>query len=578
MASTKIFATAAFICLLSLFQQIDSTQITNRDVSSILSLLNRNIVGNKKPVIIILEKEPGLTKKNKPALMTSSEEHNSINIPHVLHEKLNYEGSVRLSTPSYLNLLQQRGQKNRMRHRAERNRVDEDDVQRTDKQILRSPIVKKLLRISNSLRCDAKDDCQDKCSNKYNGKKVVTCKVQCEVKYECDQPEPEKDACESGCEDSCGNDNECDNAEDDLRSLCNLELELTEYFDRSESRTYHELYPGAEMINYDFTAERQNIYSTNLIESIAHLIKGCLGAGLLGMHEAFKYGGLWTSLAVTLIIGYVITYCMIMLVSSAQTMYGRLRVPRLSYPDLAEVALATGPFKISRRASKIFRISAAASLSDLPAWNDVQGFFRLMGICIFSINGIGVTLPVENNMRKPKYFKTVLLWAMPIVISFNAAIGFFGYWAWGEKCKSPFTIHMPSNTKKGIWERMYRCIHVLVLSGFCVALPDMMTWMTFIGNVFTAFLLFIFPAFIEILVMWREPKRRKFRSPRDPTQFPLLSRLPQPSPFHGVLIMRLAFKYFAKISSRSPSAPDGTPSVKSMYGHWEKVETMIGQP
>lgn len=97
-----------------------------------------------------------------------------------------------------------------MRHRAERNRVDDDNVQRTDKQVLRSPIVKKLLRISNSLRCDAKDDCQDKCSNKYNGKKVVTCKIQCEVKYECDQPEPEKDACESGCEDSCGND-ECDN-------------------------------------------------------------------------------------------------------------------------------------------------------------------------------------------------------------------------------------------------------------------------------------------------------------------------------------------------------------------------------
>ncbi|XP_032524495.1 proton-coupled amino acid transporter-like protein CG1139 isoform X1 [Danaus plexippus] len=423
-------------------------------------------------------------------------------------------------------------------------------------------------------------------------------------------------------------------SEDDLRSLCNLELELTEYFDRSDSRTYHELYPGAEMINYDFTAERQNIYSTNLIESIAHLIKGCLGAGLLGMHEAFKYGGLWTSLAVTLIIGYIITYCMIMLVSSAQIMYGRLRVPRLSYPDLAEVAVATGPFNLSRRASKIFRysvnvflflhfngtccifeimiaqtlkkvlesvsssefsisqyilmitlplvslcmirslkylapfslvadlfigicviatvyysITAASSLSDLPAWNDVQGFFRLMGICIFSINGIGVTLPVENNMRKPKYFKTVLLWAMPIVILFNAAIGFFGYWAWGKECKSPFTIHMPSNTasnlmqsflaitlavtfavhfwipfriiwrnlsrrhksKKGIWERMYRCVHVLVLSGLCVALPDMMTWMTFIGNVFTAFLLFIFPAFIEIMVMWREPRRRKFR-------------------------------------------------------------------
>lgn len=41
--------------------------------------------------------------------------------------------------------------------------------------------------------------------------------------------------------------------------------------------------------------------------------------------------------------------------NSAQKMYIRLRVPRLSYPDLAEAALATGPMKLSRKYSKAFR-------------------------------------------------------------------------------------------------------------------------------------------------------------------------------------------------------------------------------
>ncbi|CAH0718487.1 unnamed protein product, partial [Brenthis ino] len=143
--------------------------------------------------------------------------------------------------------------------------------------------------------------------------------------------------------------------DDDISSICNLEFELCEYLERSTSNAYHELYPGVEMINYDFIAERQSLYSTNLLESTAHLVKGCLGAGILGMHEAYMYGGIWTSLGVTAAIGFLVPYCMLTLVQSAQTMYIRLRVPRLSYPDLAEVAMATGPVKLCRRFSKAFR-------------------------------------------------------------------------------------------------------------------------------------------------------------------------------------------------------------------------------
>ncbi|XP_039761713.1 proton-coupled amino acid transporter-like protein pathetic isoform X2 [Pararge aegeria] len=319
-------------------------------------------------------------------------------------------------------------------------------------------------------------------------------------------------------------------SDDDISSMCNLEFELNQYLEKEGSTAYN-VYPGVEMIDYDFTAERQNLYSTNVLESTAHLVKSCLGAGILGMHEAYMYGGLWTSLGLTVVVGFLVSYSMFMLVKSAQTMYGRLRVPRLSYPDLAEVAIATGPLKSCRRFSKAFRyltdvflflnfngtccifeimiaqtlkqvlasvtdyklsmsililiitaplialclirslkylapfslvadliivtcvlttmyysISVAADLNKRPVWKSTHGLLRFLGICIYSINGIGVTLPIENNMRRPVYFRAVLQWGMPFVVTLVMIIGFFGYWAWGEQCRSPFTVHMPSNT------------------------------------------------------------------------------------------------------------------------------------
>ncbi|XP_039764229.1 proton-coupled amino acid transporter-like protein pathetic [Pararge aegeria] len=93
-----------------------------------------------------------------------------------------------------------------------------------------------------------------------------------------------------------------------------------------------------------------------------------------------------------------------------------------------------------------YSISVAADLNKRPVWKSTHGLLRFLGICIYSINGIGVTLPIENNMRRPVYFRAVLQWGMPFVVTLVMIIGFFGYWAWGEQCRSPFTVHMPSNT------------------------------------------------------------------------------------------------------------------------------------
>ncbi|XP_068630170.1 proton-coupled amino acid transporter-like protein pathetic, partial [Battus philenor] len=307
-------------------------------------------------------------------------------------------------------------------------------------------------------------------------------------------------------------------------------MELRNYLDRSNDFELHEIYPGVERSDYDYIAERQNLHGTTIIESTAHLIKACLGAGILGIHEGYSYGGLWTSLVANILLGLFVPYNMLLLIDSAQRMYIRLRVPRLSYPDLVEAVIATGPLKCFRRFSKAFRYSVDSFLflgfcstccifeimiaqtlkevrntlntlrfpisiyilivsvplilicmirslkhlapysmvadvfcgvcvlftvyysilqtkdEERPAWKSVQGLFRFCGVCIYSLDGIGVALPIENYMAQPQYFHIVVQWGMAIVVLAVACIGFFGYWAWGDNCRSPITIHMPKNT------------------------------------------------------------------------------------------------------------------------------------
>ncbi|CAH4037521.1 unnamed protein product [Pieris brassicae] len=155
--------------------------------------------------------------------------------------------------------------------------------------------------------------------------------------------------------------------------------------------------------------------------------------------------------------------------------------------------------------SMYYSISVAASLSNVPAWKSVHGFLRFCGVCIYSIDGIGVSLPIENNMRRPQYFNVVLQCGTAIVVPLVAMVGFFGYWAWGEQCRTPITIHMPPEKRKNIWERIFRGVHVMLLSCLAIAFPNLSKWMSFLGNFFMGLVVFILPAFIDSMVSWNQP-------------------------------------------------------------------------
>lgn len=65
---------------------------------------------------------------------------------------------------------------------------------------------------------------------------------------------------------------------------------------------------------------------------------------------------------------------------------------------------------------------------------------------IFAMEGIGVVMPIENQMKKPEHFlgcPGVLNIAMGIVVVLYAVIGFFGYLKYGEETAGSITFNLP---------------------------------------------------------------------------------------------------------------------------------------
>ncbi|KAL4707487.1 hypothetical protein ACJJTC_000239 [Scirpophaga incertulas] len=386
--------------------------------------------------------------------------------------------------------------------------------------------------------------------------------------------------------------------------------------------------------NYDYRAARGEGKTTTVLESIGHLIKSCLGGGVVAIHESYKTCGLWTALVLNVFLGLAVSYCMLILARSAQKMYGRLQIPKMTYPDLAEACLEVGPWPKMRKFSKCFRYcvdatitidlfgsccvyqvviartikqliegmdevsdeantsvrvyivclivpcllicmitslkylapfslvadffivtvaistiyygvkAATKSPTEYPIFNTVPGLFEFMGVCVFSMEGVGATLAIENNMTYPKKFPLVLAGGMSVVMSMVMIVGFFGYWGFGIHAKSPVTVNFPwelfpiilkvfmalmiyvtfalnfwipfelvwyylkqkhPQEKFWFWERVYRAIHVIVISIIAITFPNVSKFMGMLGSFCLSNMGFIFPAFIELTINWEEP-------------------------------------------------------------------------
>lgn len=91
-------------------------------------------------------------------------------------------------------------------------------------------------------------------------------------------------------------------------------------------------------------------------------------------------------------------------------------------------------------------------LSDLPALSErkavaeVQHWPMFFGTVIFALEGIGVVMSLENNMKNPSHFigcPGVLNTGMAFVVTLYASVGFLGYLKYGDETQGSITLNLP---------------------------------------------------------------------------------------------------------------------------------------
>jgi len=170
---------------------------------------------------------------------------------------------------------------------------------------------------------------------------------------------------------------------------------------------------------------------------------------------------------------------------------------------------------------------------------------------IYAFEGIGVILPLQQDMEEPKKLKGltgVINTAMMIVLCLNTGIGFFGYLKYGDIIKGSITLNLPAVTiyesiklvfavaifltypiqyyvpynilwpwavekfeldrKFGdTWrlralDMLSRTVIVCITAGFAAAIPQLDMFISLVGAFAASNLALIFPPLIDICVHW----------------------------------------------------------------------------
>ncbi|CAH0717468.1 unnamed protein product, partial [Brenthis ino] len=78
----------------------------------------------------------------------------------------------------------------------------------------------------------------------------------------------------------------------------------------------------------------------------------------------------------------------------------------------------------------------------------ISGLPNFISTCLFAMEGIGVIMPIENEMTKPQEFlgcPGVLNIAMTAVVALYAFVGFCGYLSFGEEVRGSLTLNLPKD-------------------------------------------------------------------------------------------------------------------------------------
>lgn len=201
-----------------------------------------------------------------------------------------------------------------------------------------------------------------------------------------------------------------------------------------------------------------------------------------------------------------------------------------------------------------FAITLYYMFTDLPSAHDrrliadVDKMPLFFSTVIFAMEGIGVVMPVENQMKNPKHFlgfPFILYVAMAVVVILYAIIGFFGYLRYGDLTEGSITLNLPTDEVLAqcvkilialaifftyalqfyvptsiIWEmiehkfakdrqNMYNYImRMCIVTGtilLAIAIPNLGPIISLVGAVCFSILGLLLPAFIEMATRWESP-------------------------------------------------------------------------
>ncbi|XP_011686499.1 PREDICTED: proton-coupled amino acid transporter 4 [Wasmannia auropunctata] len=193
----------------------------------------------------------------------------------------------------------------------------------------------------------------------------------------------------------------------------------------------------------------------------------------------------------------------------------------------------------------IFSNSDLQSFKNDKLFASVEQLPRFFATVIFAIEGIGVVMPVANNMKQPHHFlgcPSVLNVTMTIVVSLYAMMGVFGYLAYGEDSKASITLNLPTeqvlaqvvkvliaaavlftyglqlfvpldiiwNSMKHLFSHKYAAIGETVMR-ICIVMltvvmallvPELDPFISLVGAIFFSILGISIPAVIETISCW----------------------------------------------------------------------------
>lgn len=108
---------------------------------------------------------------------------------------------------------------------------------------------------------------------------------------------------------------------------------------------------------------------------------------------------------------------------------------------IANILMATG-----MGITMYYILSDLPSVSERPAVASPLHWPMFFGTVIFALEGIGVVMSLENNMKNPQNFigcPGVLNTGMAFVVGLYTLVGFLGYLKYGDKTEGSITLNLP---------------------------------------------------------------------------------------------------------------------------------------